>query len=242
MAVKQDTGVAVVLGANRGIGLQLCKVLQKQGYVVLAACRKASPALNELGAHKVLEGVDICIPGGMKPVLRALEDQKVALLIVVAGYQHLDSLADVNADGLRQHFEVNSIGPLLAVQALRPWLVSGTKVVLLGSKMGSCGDGRTGGGLYGYRMSKAALNSAGATLAHDLRADGIHVAIIHPGAVDTDMCRSIRAAMGVPEANRSKGLLQADDSARRVVTMIDRLDADTSCTFWAADTGEVLSW
>ena len=52
---------------------------------------------------------------------------QVALLLVVAGYQHLDSLADVSADGLRQHFEVNSIGPLIAVQALRPWLVSGTK-------------------------------------------------------------------------------------------------------------------
>ena len=60
--------------------------------------------------------------------------------------------------------------------------------------------------------------------------------------VDTDMCRSIRAAMGVPKANRGKGLLQADDSARRMVGMIERLDADTSGTFWAADTGEVLSW
>lgn len=35
---------------------QLCKVLQKQGYVVYAACRKTSPALSELGVHKVLEG------------------------------------------------------------------------------------------------------------------------------------------------------------------------------------------
>ncbi len=52
---------------------------------------------------------------------------QVALLLVVAGYQHLDSLADVDAAGLRQHFEVNSIGPLLAVQALRPWLSAGTK-------------------------------------------------------------------------------------------------------------------
>ena len=60
--------------------------------------------------------------------------------------------------------------------------------------------------------------------------------------VDTDMCRSIRAAMGVPEANRGKNLLQADDSAARVMGMVDRLDAGTSGTFWAADTGEVLSW
>ena len=55
---------------------------------------------------------------------------QVALLLVVAGYQHLDSLADVDAAGLRQHFEVNSIGPLLAVQALRPWLAAGTKARL----------------------------------------------------------------------------------------------------------------
>jgi hypothetical protein len=60
--------------------------------------------------------------------------------------------------------------------------------------------------------------------------------------VDTDMCRSIRAAMGVPEANRGKGLLAADDSAGRVAAHIERLDASTSGTFWAADTGEVLSW
>ena len=56
------------------------------------------------------------------------------------------------------------------------------------------------------------------------------------------MCRSIRAAMGVPEANRGKNLLQADDSAARVMGMVDRLDVGTSGTFWAADTGEVLSW
>ncbi len=52
---------------------------------------------------------------------------QVALLLVVAGYQHLDSLADVDAAGLRQHFEVNAIGPLMAVQALRPWLAAASK-------------------------------------------------------------------------------------------------------------------
>ena len=66
---------------------------------------------------------------------------QVALLLVVAGYQHLDSLADVTADGLRQHFEVNSIGPLIAVQALRPWLVSGTKAR---NQNAACGVGLQG--------------------------------------------------------------------------------------------------
>ena len=57
------------------------------------------------------------------------------------------------------------------------------QVMLVSSKMGSIGDGRTGGNLYGYRMSKAAANCAGATLARDLKEDEIMVGLIHPGAV-----------------------------------------------------------
>ena len=57
------------------------------------------------------------------------------------------------------------------------------QVVIISSKMGSIGDGRTGGNLYGYRMSKAAANCAGATLARDLKEEEIAVGLIHPGAV-----------------------------------------------------------
>ena len=56
-------------------------------------------------------------------------------------------------------------------------------MVIISSKMGSIGDGRTGGNLYGYRMSKAAANCAGATLARDLKEEEIAVGLIHPGAV-----------------------------------------------------------
>ena len=55
--------------------------------------------------------------------------------------------------------------------------------MLISSKMGSIGDGRTGGNLYGYRMSKAAANCAGATLARDLKEEEVIVGLIHPGAV-----------------------------------------------------------
>ncbi len=55
--------------------------------------------------------------------------------------------------------------------------------------MGSSGDNGSGGfcGFCGCRMSKAALNAAGVSLAHDLRPPGIAVAILHPGAVRTGM-------------------------------------------------------
>ena len=60
--------------------------------------------------------------------------------------------------------------------------------------------------------------------------------------VDTDMCRAVRASMGVPEKDRGKNLMKADDSAQRVIKIVDDLDMSKSGTFWAADTGEILAW
>ena len=56
--------------------------------------------------------------------------KQIGVLLVVAGYQHLDKLGGLDAEGLRQHFEVNAIGPILAVQALRQNIGQGTKVAL----------------------------------------------------------------------------------------------------------------
>jgi NAD(P)-dependent dehydrogenase (short-subunit alcohol dehydrogenase family) len=56
---------------------------------------------------------------------------------------------------------------LLLTRALLPRLRSGAKVALVSSRTGSIGDNGSGG-YYGYRMSKAALNAAGVSLAHDI--------------------------------------------------------------------------
>jgi NAD(P)-dependent dehydrogenase (short-subunit alcohol dehydrogenase family) len=48
--------------------------------------------------------------------------------MLVAGYQQWDRLGILDAEGLRKHFEVNAIGPILIVQALRPNLKPGSKV------------------------------------------------------------------------------------------------------------------
>ena len=55
---------------------------------------------------------------------------QIDLLFLVAGYQHYDKLGDLDAEGLRIHFDINAIGPLLMVQALRQNLHKGCKVCL----------------------------------------------------------------------------------------------------------------
>ncbi len=98
---------------------------------------------------------------------------------------------------------------------------------LITSRMGSIAD-NTSGGYYGYRMSKAALNAAGVSLAHDLKSRGIAVAILHPGFVQTDM-------------TRGGGNVSPESAATRLAERLDELDLDNSGAFWHAE-GEILPW
>jgi NAD(P)-dependent dehydrogenase (short-subunit alcohol dehydrogenase family) len=81
---------------------------------------------------------------------------------------------------------VNSLGPLLAARAFAPKVSDGGTIAALSSTLGSIGA-NTGGGLYTYRMSKAALNAGLKTLAIELKKRRIAVAALHPGWVKTDM-------------------------------------------------------
>ena len=107
-------------------------------------------------------------------------------LICNAGILREDGLDDRAYDDIRAQLEVNAIAPLRVVAALHRNLRRGGKIALITSRMGSIGDNGSGG-YYGYRMSKAALNAAGMSLARDLGVAGIAVAILHPGYVRTDM-------------------------------------------------------
>lgn len=124
--------------------------------------------------------------------------------------------------------KINAIAPLRCVETLLPSLGDGAKVCLITSRMGSIGDNGSGG-FYGYRMSKAALNAAGVSLARDLKPRGIAVAILHPGMVATDM--TARFGGGIPPADSAKGLL----------ARVDELNLDNTGTFWHMN-GEVLPW
>ena len=70
-----STRTALVVGANRGIGLALCKRFKTLGREVIAAGRRSSPALDGLGAQVVL-GVDVTTDAGVAALAQRLEDRK----------------------------------------------------------------------------------------------------------------------------------------------------------------------
>jgi NAD(P)-dependent dehydrogenase (short-subunit alcohol dehydrogenase family) len=217
---------ALVTGANRGIGLALCRRLKERGRDVIAVCRKSSPALDALGV-RVEEGVDVTSDEAVSGLMRRLEGVVLDELICNAGILREDALDDRAYESIREQFEVNALAPLRVVAALRRNVRRGGKVALITSRMGSIGDNGSGGS-YGYRMSKAALNAAGMSLARDLASSGIAVAILHPGYVRTDM-------------TEGSGNIDPEGAAAQLVDRLDALTAETTGTFWHAN-GQVLPW
>jgi NAD(P)-dependent dehydrogenase (short-subunit alcohol dehydrogenase family) len=220
---------SIVTGANRGIGLALAQLLKERGDTVIAACRSSSPALDALGVE-VVDGVDIADPQGVARLVASVGHLPVDWLINNAGILARMELDALDFAAIREQFEVNALGPLRVTAALRDKLRRGSKVGLITSRMGSIGD-NTSGGHYGYRMSKAALNSAGVSLARDLGPRGVAVAIIHPGMVNTDMLASLG----------ERGPLEPLDSARGIIARLNELTLETSGGFWHVN-GERLPW
>lgn len=216
----------VITGANRGIGLALTKLYRGRGDVVYAACRNPSEELQDSGAH-VVDKVDVASEAGRERLQAALKDQQVDILINNAGILQTEALGAINADNLRDQFETNAIAPLLVTETLMKNLGDGAKVAMITSRMGSMAD-NTSGGHYGYRMSKAALNAAGKSLAEDLKQRGVAVALLHPGFVSTEMVGG-------------QGDITATQAAERLVQRIDELSMENTGTFWHSN-GDILPW
>jgi len=219
--------LTVVTGANRGIGLALCEHLVERKNTVVAACRSASSELRKLGVE-VVENVEVTDDAGIGRIALAVGKRTVDLLINNAGILLWSKdFPELDVAGIRKQFEVNALAPLRVTAALRARLAKGSKVALVTSRMGSIDDNSSGGG-YGYRMSKAALNMAGKSLAVDLKGAGVAVAILHPGMVKTEMIGG-------------RGQVEPSEAARGLLARIDELTLETSGGFWHAN-GERLPW
>jgi NAD(P)-dependent dehydrogenase (short-subunit alcohol dehydrogenase family) len=216
----------VVTGANRGIGLEFVKQYLAKGDKVIALCRNTSDELSQSDA-KVIDKVDVSSPECLEKILPTLSDLKIDLLINNAGVFANETLEHMSVKTLEYQFRANAIGPLMVTQMLRQQLVKGAKVAMITSRMGSVTD-NTSGGYYGYRMSKAALNIAGVSLAHDLKEQEVAVALLHPGHVQTEM------------VNYS-GDISAAVAVERLIQRIEELNLGNTGTFWHSN-GEVLPW
>ena len=220
------TGTVLSTGANRGIGLALSRYYANRGDHVIAVCRSSSDELENLGVT-VIDQIDVTDDASIARLAASLSGKTIDILINNAGILRSGSLDSLDYNSIIEQFQVNAVAPLRVTEALLDKLVSGSKIALITSRMGSIDD-NTSGGAYGYRMSKAALNAAGKSLAIDLKAKGIAVSLLHPGYVQTEMVNF-------------NGDISAELAASRLADRIAALDMNSTGRFWHSN-GELLPW
>ncbi|QDP01919.1 SDR family oxidoreductase [Thalassotalea sp. PS06] len=228
--LKSNANTIVITGANRGIGLAMTGIFAHRNNRVFAVCRKPSAELMKLSNEydvEIIQDIDVANEDDVMVLKERLSEIDIDLLINNAGILRDESLQDFNPKQIEQQFRVNALAPLMICQALQANLSEGSKIALITSRMGSIAD-NTSGGRYGYRMSKAALNIAGMSLAKDLYTKGIAVGIYHPGYVQTDMVNG-------------RGDISAEVAAERLVGLMDELNLEGSGVFRHSN-GEVLPW
>ncbi|CAM4196536.1 SDR family oxidoreductase [Pseudoalteromonas ostreae] len=216
----------VITGANRGIGLNLCQQYLAKGYQVTAVVRTPSDELKELDVT-VISNIDVANAADIETLESQLHGHKIDLLINNAGIFHNESMAEMDFDTINQQIAINAVAPIRVTHALIHCLGIDAKVAMITSRMGSIADNGSGG-YIGYRMSKAALNAASVSLAHELKSKKIAVGLFHPGFVQTQMVNFA-------------GDISAEESARRLTLRIDELNLNNTGSFWHSN-GEPLPW
>lgn len=217
----------VITGANRGIGLALAEYSHNLGYKVYGVCRNYSNDLVNV-AEMVIDDINLSEDNDYERLKQELKGVKIDILINNAGIMRRSSLSSLNYEDIMDEYYINAIAPLKVTEILLDNISQGGKIGLITSRMGSIAD-NTSGGRYGYRMSKAALNAAGKSLAFDLKPRNISVGIFHPGYVQTDM-------------TGNTGDITSDIAAKRILNLITHnLNITSSGTFWHSN-GTVLPW
>ena len=194
---KNPTRVALVTGANRGIGFEVCRQLASRGFVVFVTARdaaKANTAAAKLKRARVVEplALDVATARSIKDAAAQVEQRygRLDLLINNAGinYDTWETAENADIDGtVVETITTNLLGPWRVCQAFLPLLRKSraARIVNVSSESGSLAH--MGAGPPAYQVTKAALNALTRTLAAELSGTRILVNAVCPGWVATAM-------------------------------------------------------
>ena len=194
---KNPTRVALVTGANRGIGFEVCRQLASRGFVVFVTARdaaKAKTAAAKLKRARVIEplALDVATARSIKDAAAQVEQRygRLDVLINNAGinYDTWETAENADIDGtVMETIVTNLLGPWRVCQAFLPLLRKSraARIVNVSSESGSLAH--MGAGPPAYQVTKAALNALTRTLAAELSGTRILVNAVCPGWVATAM-------------------------------------------------------
>jgi NAD(P)-dependent dehydrogenase (short-subunit alcohol dehydrogenase family) len=191
------TGIALVTGANRGIGLELARQLAQRGFTTVLGSR--DPAKGRAAAERLAaEGIEVAArrldvddADSVRELAAELESEFGRLDVLVNNaailYDTWQRGVDADLGLVQQALETNLLGAWRTTQACLPLLRRSSHARIVNVSSGSGSLSGMGAGTPAYSVSKAALNALTRILAAELRRDGILVNSVCPGWVATDM-------------------------------------------------------
>jgi NAD(P)-dependent dehydrogenase (short-subunit alcohol dehydrogenase family) len=199
-----DGQVALVTGANRGLGAEIARRLVDHGATVYAGTRSQGNETPE-GTERVL--LDVTQEGEIEDVVDGIFSEVGRLDVLVNNAGVLESGNDLVAEPTREidrTLATNLRGPMLVCKHAVPLLLQneGGRVVNVSSGMGALGEAQSGGS-PSYRISKTGLNGLTAYLHGEYGEQGLLANSVCPGWVRTDMggenaSRSVEAGAETP--------------------------------------------
>ncbi len=192
---KLKNKVAVITGANSGIGLATAKLFLNQGAKVVLSGRRQS-ALEE--ASKSLQGdfitvvADVAKPEDNINLIKESTNKygNIDILFLNAGIAPTTPTTDITETHYDEIFDINVKGPILAVKEALPHINDGGTIMFTNSVVHQKGFD----GLSVYSASKGALRAYSRVLTSEVKSRGIRVNSIAPGPIDTP----IYGKMGLP--------------------------------------------
>lgn len=223
--------VAVITGANRGIGNHWVVRLLQDGWKVYAGYKQ------DMGGLKIIENqnliplqIDVTNNESIRNFANNISGN-IDLLINNAGVPdgRWRNLTEIDDEWALEVLNINSLGPVRMVKALYPKMVGPglTKVVMISSLMGSIDDCQMGKS-YAYRASKAALNMFTVAMKKECLEDNISFLIFHPGWVKTRM-------------GGDRAPVEIKDSVEGMMSILSKHTIDESGIFIQYD-GQKIKW
>jgi NAD(P)-dependent dehydrogenase (short-subunit alcohol dehydrogenase family) len=212
---KGNKGIALVTGANRGLGFETCRQLAQLGLTVILSARDftkgeiAAKQLIERGLDVIVYELDVSKQSNMGRITRQIDRQFGRLDVLVNNaailYDTWQSAVNADLDVVTQALTTNLFGPWKLSQLCIPLMKRNKygRIVNVSSGAGSLHYMTSGS--PAYSVSKAALNAFSRILAADLHGTGILINSVDPGWVATDM----GGRGGRPVEEGAKGIVWA---------------------------------
>jgi NAD(P)-dependent dehydrogenase (short-subunit alcohol dehydrogenase family) len=212
---QQSCQIALVTGANRGIGFEVCRQLAKNGLTVILGSRdlkkgqEATRTLSNEGLTVVPLQLDVTNQASVDAAKSRVENEFKLLDVLINNaailYDDWQRAAGADLDVVQKAFETNTLGAWRMCNAFLPLLrlSKRARIVNVSSEAGSLTT--MGGGTPAYNLSKAGLNALTRMLAKELKSSRILVNAVCPGWVATDM----GGAGGRPVEDGAAGIVWA---------------------------------